>query len=325
MIERQIVGANVKEFRIREFIESSLRNLGLSDAKLQKTPLGEKIIIYASRPGLIVGRGGENIKRLTKELKENFDLENPQIEIAEVENPDLDAAVVAEKIANSLEKFGSQRFKGIGYRVMTDSMNAGAMGIEILISGKIPSSRAKTWRFYMGYLKKSGDIALTGVDTHYSEAHLKTGTVGIQVRIMPPSVVLPDKIEIFDEPQIIIEDVSEKESTKKASKKTVKKAKKKTAEKKAKTKEESKKKETAKNKKSDEIEAKNTQDSVESKETVEKEPSSSEESQKESQETKKSEESSEQPEGSKSSESSESSDSKESNDSQEQQEANAEQ
>lgn len=251
MIERQIVGANVKEFRIKEFIASELRNLGQSNVKLQKTPLGEKIIISAARPGLIVGRGGENIKRLTKLLKEKFDLENPQIEIAEVADPNLDAAVVAEKIANSLEKFGSQRFKGIGYRVMTDSMNAKAMGIEILISGKIPSSRARTWRFYMGYLKKSGDIALTGVDKHYSEAHLKTGTVGIQVRIMPPTVVLPDSIKIFDEVTKIIEEVpmpKNKAAPKKAAKKTTKKSTKKPAAKKTTVKKDEAKEELVKTK-----------------------------------------------------------------------------
>jgi len=207
MIERQIVGANVKEVLVREYISKQLRNLGLSDVRVQKTPLGEKIIISASRPGLIVGRGGENIKMLTAQLKKLFDFENPQIEIAEVSNQDLDAAVVSQKIANSLEKFGSARFKGIGYKVMTDTMNSGALGIEIIISGKVPSSRAKSWRFFMGYLKKSGDIALTGVDTHYSEANLKTGIVGIQVRIMPPTVILPDRIKIYDEIQSLVEEI----------------------------------------------------------------------------------------------------------------------
>ena len=218
MIERQIVSAYVKEQRINEFITTELRNLGISHVKVNKTPLGEKITIYASRPGLVVGRGGENIKLLTRQLKENFQLENPQIEISEVEQVNLDAAIVSQKVANSLEKFGIQRFKGIGYRVMMDTMNAGAMGIEIKISGKIPSSRAKSWRFYMGYLKKSGDIALTGVDTQYAEAQLKSGIVGIQVRIMPPTVVLPDRIQMYDQVQQIIEEVKE-EPKKKIAKK----------------------------------------------------------------------------------------------------------
>ena len=162
---------------------------------MQRTPLGEKIVICASRPGIIVGKSGSNISRLTKELKERFKLENPQIELLEAENPMADASIVAEGIANSLERFGTARFKGIGHKAMTDIMSAGARGVEILISGKVPSSRAKTWRFYMGYLKKSGDIAVSGVNTAYSTAKLKTGIVGIQVRIMPSTTKLPDDVE----------------------------------------------------------------------------------------------------------------------------------
>lgn len=199
MIERQIVAANTKELEIQEYVTTVLKNLGQSHIKLQKTPLGEKIIIFASRPGLIVGRKGQNIKKLTEDLKEKFKLENPQIEINEVESPDLDPQIVAERVANSLEKFGTQRFKGIGHKVMSDVMGAGARGIEILISGKIPSSRAKRWRFYQGYLKKCGDIAVVGVRKAYAAAQLKTGTVGIQVRIMPPDLKLPDEVIFLEE------------------------------------------------------------------------------------------------------------------------------
>jgi small subunit ribosomal protein S3 len=80
---------------------------------------------------------------------------------------------------------------------MTDTINAGALGIEIKISGKIPSSRAKSWRFYKGYLKKCGDVAMNGIDTAYATANLKMGTIGVQVRIMPPDIKLPDKVKLF--------------------------------------------------------------------------------------------------------------------------------
>jgi small subunit ribosomal protein S3 len=199
MIERQIVDASVKELKVQEYVTKALKNLGQSHIKLQKTPLGEKIIVHASRPGLIVGRKGQNIKKLTEELKEKFNLENPQLEINEVTAPDLDAQIVAERIAGSLEKFGTQRFKGIGHKIMSDVMNAGALGIEILISGKIPSARAKRWRFYSGYLKKCGDVAITGVRKAYAVAQLKTGSVGIQVRIMSSDIKLPDKVLLKEE------------------------------------------------------------------------------------------------------------------------------
>ena len=195
MIERKFVAENLKEFQIEEYLRSVLGKAGLSYIKVQRTPLGEKIIICASRPGIIVGKSGSNITRLTKELKEKFKLENPQIELVEAESPMTDASIVAESIANSLERFGTARFKGIGHKAMSDIMSAGARGVEILISGKVPSARAKTWRFYMGYLKKSGDIAVSGVETAYAAAKLKTGIIGVQVRIMPSSTKLPDDIE----------------------------------------------------------------------------------------------------------------------------------
>ena len=209
MIERDFVKQKKREFQIQEFVVKSLNNVGHSKTKMQRTPLGEKIIIYASRPGLVVGREGSNIKKLTQDLKKKYKLENPQIEISEVENINLDANIVAERIASSLERFGLNKFKGIGHKVMTDVMGAGALGIEITISGKVPSSRAKTWRFYQGYLKKCGDIALTGVDTSYAIAKMKSGIVGIQVRIMPPETKLPDDIKLIKEKEEIIEEIKE--------------------------------------------------------------------------------------------------------------------
>jgi len=196
LIERKFVAQKIKEFQIQEFIEQNLKKVGHSHTKLVKTPLGEKIVIFASRPGLVVGRKGENIKKLTKVLKRKFNLENPQIEISEVENPNLDAQIVAEKIANSLERFGTQKFKGVGHKTMADVMGAGAMGVEIIISGKIPGARAKSWRFYQGYLKKCGNASLQ-VKKAVTQAQLKTGIVGVKVSIMPGDIVLPDRFEVL--------------------------------------------------------------------------------------------------------------------------------
>ncbi len=196
MIERKFVAQKIKEFQIQEYVAQSLTNVGHSHTKMVKTPLGEKIVVYAARPGLVVGKKGQNIKLLTKSLKKKFRLENPQIEIAEVERPNLDANIVAEKIVDALEHFGSQKFKAICHKAMTDVMNAGGLGIEINISGKVPSDRAKSWRFYSGYLKKCGDIAIVGVRKAHLQAHLKTGVIGVKVTIMPPDTKLPDDINI---------------------------------------------------------------------------------------------------------------------------------
>lgn len=199
MIERQFIAQKTKEYYIKQYIENKLKGVGISQIKLKKIPLGEKIIIYTSRPSLIVGSRGANIRDLTRVLKQDFKLENPQIEINEVKNPFIDAMIVAERIASSLERFGSARFKSIGHKVMENVIKSGALGIEVIISGKIPGARAKSWRFYQGYLKKCGDIAVTGVQKAKTAALLKTGIIGIQVSIMPPDIVLPDYVNIKKE------------------------------------------------------------------------------------------------------------------------------
>lgn len=230
MIERKFVSQNIKEFQIQEYLFSRMVNSGCSHIKLARTPLGDKVAIYTSRPGIVVGRKGQNIKALTEALRTKFKLENPQVEIVEVKEPFLNSQIVADTIASFLVRFGPQRFKGIAHKTIANVIGSGARGVELLISGKIPGSRAKNWRFSQGYLKKCGDVAIEGIDSAQSYAHLKAGTIGIQVKIMPPDLILPDSIEIFDEPQeIVVKELKTKrtpkgkKSTKKTARKTTKK------------------------------------------------------------------------------------------------------
>lgn len=242
MIERKFVEEKIKEFQIQQYIDETLGDCGHSHTKLKKTALGERIVVHSSRPGLVVGRKGENIKRLTRELKEKFNLENPQIEIEEVTNLYQDPKIVADRIASTLERFGSQRFKGVGHQMMQAVLDSGALGVEIVMSGRIPSSRAKTWKFYKGYLKNCGDIAVSGVKRAYSVAKLKAGAIGIKVSIMPSDLRLPDRVIKLEVPEEQISEVLEgkEEKPKKTKKATKKKAapKKKAEEKPAEAKEE---------------------------------------------------------------------------------------
>ncbi len=195
MIEKQIVAQKLKEKQIEDYIFSSLGRMSCSHIKMQRTPLGEKITVYTSKPGLIVGKKGANIKNLTTTLKTKFNLENPQIEVEEILNPALDAASVAKNIMSGLQRFGPKRFKAMAYKALEESMRAGAVGIEIVIGGRgVPGERAKSWRFSTGYLKKSGDIGYNFMDLATEGCNLQSGTVGIKVKILHPDVKLPDDI-----------------------------------------------------------------------------------------------------------------------------------
>ncbi len=131
-------------------------------------------------------------------MKTKFKLENPRIEIDEIHEPEFDAQIMADEIAISIEKFGPLKFKVIAYKALQRIMHAGALGVELRLNGKLPSARAKAWRFAQGYLKKTGDSAKV-VDVAQARAETKPGTVGIIVSILSPHAKLFDKITIDDE------------------------------------------------------------------------------------------------------------------------------
>jgi small subunit ribosomal protein S3 len=195
MEERHIVKFKKDEFAIKEYIKSILGKGKISKVKIEYTPVGEKVIVSTNKPGLIIGKRGEKIDELTDVLKTKFKLENPRVEIDEIRQPEFDAQIVADEIALGLEKLGPLKFKVIAYKSLQKIMDAGALGAEIVLGGKLPSARAKTWRFSQGYLKKIGDTAKV-VDRAKSRAETKPGTVGIKVSILSPYAVLKDKLEI---------------------------------------------------------------------------------------------------------------------------------
>lgn len=246
MIEKDILSKKIKEHQITEYISNVLDKPGYSHIEMRRTPLGEKIIIFTSKPGLIVGRKGANVKELTEVLKRRFKMENPQIEISEIENPNLNPQSVAKTIIHTFERFGPKRFKFTGYKILDNIMGSGAKGAEIVISGRgLPGARAKTWRFSSGHLKKSGDISESFVKRGFAVAHLKSGSVGVKVSILLPDTLLPDHITFKDE-EVQVEEIKQepKEIVKveKKEEKEVKKVEKKETKKKRTKKKTSKKK-----------------------------------------------------------------------------------
>src|SRR3989338_3404879 len=197
MEEKKFVTFKKEELGVKEYIKNSLGKGRISNVSIEYTPVGEKIIIATSKPGLVIGRRGEKIEELTTMLKKKFKLDNPHIDIKEITQPMLDAQLVADDIALMLERDGSLKFKVIAYRTMQNIMASGALGAEIVLSGKLPSERAKSWRFSQGFLKKTGDPAKV-VLRAMSQAKTMPGVVGIKVSILPPNAVIHDKIVIDD-------------------------------------------------------------------------------------------------------------------------------
>ncbi len=198
MEEKQTVKFKKEEFAIKESVKKMLGKGKVSKVRIEYTPVGEKIIISTNKPGLIIGKGGEKLNEITEYLRKHFKFENLHLDVEEITEPEFDAQIVADEIALGLERFGPLKFKILAYKNLEKVMRAGALGCEIRLSGKLPSSRAKTWRFAQGYLKKTGDSAKV-VDRAQSRAETKPGTVGIKVSILSPHAVLKDKIFINEE------------------------------------------------------------------------------------------------------------------------------
>lgn len=227
MEEKRFVTFKKDELRVREYIKGTLGKGRISAVNIEYTPVGEKIRVHTSRPGLVIGRKGEKIEELTRVLKKRFKLDNPHIEIVEIVEPLLDAQLVADEIAVLLERRGSLKFKVIAYKMLTQIIKAGAIGIELVLSGKLPSDRARRWRFTHGYLKKTGEPAKV-VDRALSQATTPMGVVGVQVSILRPDAPLHDQIHVDDNLRQKIRVASESidnvsEEDKKVKKKTTKK------------------------------------------------------------------------------------------------------
>lgn len=197
MEEKKFVKFKQEELGIKEYVKRSLGKGRISDVTIEYTPVGEKIIVATNRPGLVIGHKGEKIQELTDVLKKRFKLDNPRIDIKEIVSEALDAQLVADSVAIQLEQKGSLKFKIIAYKTLSSIMGAGALGAELALSGKLPSERAKTWRFTQGYLKKTGDPSKV-VQKAIAQATTQMGVIGIKVSILPPDAHIHDQIVLDD-------------------------------------------------------------------------------------------------------------------------------
>jgi small subunit ribosomal protein S3 len=196
-IVKRFITEAIKRTEIDEFLQKKLDRAGYGGVNLSKTPLGTHVVVYAMRPGLVIGRGGETIKELATVLEENFKISNPQISVSEIEVPELNAHVVASRVASALQR--GIHFRRAGFWALGQVMDAGALGIEIVISGKLRTERARFEKFRAGYFPRCGEPALRNTREAVAHVQLKPGIIGVRVKLMPPDAVFPDKIKIITE------------------------------------------------------------------------------------------------------------------------------
>ncbi|HEX5187353.1 MAG TPA: 30S ribosomal protein S3 [Nitrososphaeraceae archaeon] len=172
---------NYKNMELDEFLKRSLRETGYGGVDIQKTPIGTRITLYVTRPGLVIGRKGSGIKDLTSKLEQKFGLNNPQVSVMEIEVPELNPKIMANRIAQLIER--GTAFRRAAMWTINTVMGAGAMGVEVTIAGKLRSERAHFEKHSVGIIPKSGNVADKIVKVGITDVLTKMGLMGIQLRI----------------------------------------------------------------------------------------------------------------------------------------------
>ncbi|MCS7142958.1 MAG: 30S ribosomal protein S3 [Aigarchaeota archaeon] len=182
---------------VEEFVRNYLKDALLANVDLSFTPLGARMVIYSMRPGLVIGSKGRVIKNLQKELEERFGLENIQISVSEIELPELNPSLMAQRIASAISS--GVKWRRVAFWALRRIVDAGARGAEVVISGKLTSARSKSEKYSAGILPKSGEFAMKYVKVGIADVKLPTGVFGVKVRIYPPDAPLPEEVKVREE------------------------------------------------------------------------------------------------------------------------------
>ena len=169
-----------EDVQIRKYIQHRLPNAGISKVEISRTTKKVTIIIHTARPGIVIGRGGEEVNRLKKELRQLTGTKDAQINISEVKRPELDAALVGANIAIQLKKKIS--YRRVVNKAIQSTMRMGADGIRINVAGRLGGVEiARSEKF------ADGSVPLhtlrANIDYYLTEAQTTYGVIGIKVWI----------------------------------------------------------------------------------------------------------------------------------------------
>jgi len=190
VIERIFVEEGIKKVRMNEYFRTELERAGYGGMDIKRTPMGTQITVKVEKPGMIIGKDGRRIKKLTDDVVRRQELDNPQIDVQPIGVPELNAQLMANRLAKLIER--GWHFRRAGRSTLQRIMDRGALGCEIIMSGKLKGPRGRMEKMVDGYIKHCGSIADEIVDKGYSIAMKKAGVIGVRVWIVPPDSKLPD-------------------------------------------------------------------------------------------------------------------------------------
>ncbi len=191
-VERKFIDDAISRYRVAAFLEKELDRAGFSRVEIQKTPMVTRIVVEVTKPGKVIGKRGKTIKDLTDAVQKEFHIDNPQISVSEVRASELEPRLMAKKVVKLIEM--GKNIRRMLHAAIKTIMDSGALGAEIVASGKISAKggRAKRLRVAAGYIPKAGEPKRLVSEAHVT-AYPKSGAIGVFVRIVPPGTEFPDK------------------------------------------------------------------------------------------------------------------------------------
>jgi small subunit ribosomal protein S3 len=187
---KNVLKNNFKNMDLDEFLREELKDAGYGGVDIQKSPLGTRLTLYVTRPGLVIGRKGSGIRDLTSKLEIKYGLTNPQISVIELEIPELNPKIMCNRIAQLIER--GTAFRRAALWTVNTIKNAGALGVEVTIAGKLRSERAHFEKHSSGIIPKSGNMADRVVKEGITHVLTKMGIMGIQLKIAIKGSVPPE-------------------------------------------------------------------------------------------------------------------------------------
>ena len=156
-LTNKLLVKHLKNVELDEFLQNHLSDAGFGGFDIQRNPLGTKINIFVNKPGIAIGKRGTGIKKLTEDVL-NLGFINPQISVSEIEHPDLNPNIIVARLGQGMVR--GFAFRRSAQFALNNIMKAGALGVEIVISGKLRSDRARYEKFKAGVVPKSGEVSI---------------------------------------------------------------------------------------------------------------------------------------------------------------------
>lgn len=187
---KNVIKDNYNMMLLKDYLRIAIKDAGFSHAEISKTPMGTRVALHVTRPGIVIGRKGSGIRELTDKLATDFKLKNPQISVVEIDKPELSPSVMCNRMASHLER--GTAFRRATMWTLKQIMENGAMGVQITISGKLRGDRSAFEKHTAGILPRAGHHAEVIVDEDI--AHVKTamGLIGIRIRIARNEKYIPE-------------------------------------------------------------------------------------------------------------------------------------